>query len=42
MSRADENITKELVGSLDLIDVKVLDHFVVGEEVTSFAERQLL
>ncbi len=41
-SRADEHITKELKRSLELIDVRVLDHFVVGERVTSFAERQLL
>ena len=41
-SKADENITRELKRALDLIDVRVLDHFVVGEQVTSFAERQLL
>ncbi len=41
-SKADENITKELKRSLELIDVRVLDHFVVGEKVTSFAERRLL
>ena len=41
-SRADKHITKELKKSLELIDVRVLDHFVVGENVTSFAERQLL
>ena len=41
-SKADENITRELKHSLDLIDVRVLDHFVVGESVTSLAERQLL
>ncbi len=41
-SKADENITKELKRSLELVDVRVLDHFVVGERVTSFAERRLL
>ena len=41
-SKADENITKELKRSLELIDVRVLDHFVVGEQVTSFVERKLL
>ena len=41
-SKADENITRELKRSLELIDVRVLDHFVVGERVTSFAEQKLL
>ncbi len=41
-SRADEEITQEMKRALALIDVRVLDHFVVGEKVTSFAERDLL
>ena len=41
-SISDERITQELKKALDLIDVRVLDHFVVGETVTSFAERELL
>jgi DNA repair protein RadC len=42
-SRADEFLTKSLVTALQLIDVRVLDHFVVGQsEVVSFAERGLL
>ena len=41
-SKADENITRELKHALGLIDVRVLDHFVVGERVSSFAEKQLL
>ncbi len=41
-SVADKQITDELKHSLDLIDVRVLDHFVVGENITSFVERQLL
>lgn len=41
-SHADEQITKRLKDSLALIDVRVLDHFIVGEEITSFAERGLL
>jgi DNA repair protein RadC len=43
-SRSDEFITRDLCNALALIDVKVLDHFVVpahGEPV-SFAERGLL
>lgn len=42
-SRADKVITDRLVNALALIDVKVLDHFVIGTgEVLSFAERGLL
>lgn len=39
-SRADRAITERLQQALMLIDVRILDHFVVGdEEVVSFAER---
>jgi DNA repair protein RadC len=42
-SKADENITSRLKDALSLVDVRVLDHFVVGaEDVTSFTERGLL
>ena len=41
-SHADEQITKRLKDALALIDVRVLDHLVVGEDVISFAERGLL
>jgi DNA repair protein RadC len=43
-SRSDEFITRELCSALALIDVKVLDHFVVPArgEPLSFAERGLL
>jgi len=41
-SQADKHITKRLKEALALIDVRVLDHLVVGEEVVSFAERGLL
>ena len=41
-SHADEQITKRLKDALALIDVRVLDHLVVGDEVVSFAERGLL
>lgn len=42
-SRADESLTQTLGAALKLIDVRVLDHLVVGEaEVVSFAERGLL
>ena len=42
-SRADEQITRRLRDALGLIDVRVLDHMVVGDgEITSLAERGLL
>lgn len=41
-SRADERITQQLKESLALIDVKLLDHCVVGDaDVVSLAERGL-
>ena len=42
-SRADEYLTQTLMTALQLIDVRVLDHLVIGHgEVVSFAERGLL
>ena len=41
-SKADEQITRRLKDALALIDVRVLDHMVIGDSVTSFAERGLL
>jgi DNA repair protein RadC len=42
-SRADEALTQTLKHTLALVDVKVLDHFIVGGTSTmSFAERGLL
>ena len=42
-SRADEFLTTALKNALNLVDVRVLDHLVVGRtEVVSFAERGLL
>jgi len=41
-SQADENITQRLKQALSLVDIRVLDHFVIGDEVVSFAERGLL
>ncbi|MDT8385713.1 MAG: JAB domain-containing protein, partial [Gammaproteobacteria bacterium] len=39
----DEMITRRLKEALALVDVRVLDHFVVsGGESVSFAERGLL
>lgn len=41
-SQADRVITEKLKTALALIDIRVLDHFVVGESVYSFAEHGLL
>jgi DNA repair protein RadC len=42
-SRADEMLTRQLKSALALVDVNVLDHFIVaGAESLSFAERGLL
>jgi DNA repair protein RadC len=42
-SQADRRITERLQVALELVDVRVLDHMVVGDaEVVSFAERGLL
>ena len=37
-SQADITITKRLQEACNLIDVKVLDHIIVGNEIYSFAE----
>ena len=42
-SHADETLTQALKSALTLVDVKVLDHFIVaGNGILSFAERGLL
>lgn len=42
-SEADRRITARLESALSLVDIRVLDHMVVGDgEVVSFAERGLL
>jgi len=41
-SAADRHITQRLKDALALIDVRVLDHIVVGDDIVSFAERGLL
>jgi len=42
-SEADRCITRKLIDALRLVEVRVLDHFIVGgDEVLSFAERGLL
>lgn len=41
-SQADQRITTRLKDALALVDVRVLDHLVIGDSVVSFAERGLL
>ncbi|OUS27307.1 hypothetical protein A9Q99_14940 [Gammaproteobacteria bacterium 45_16_T64] len=42
-SQADQKITERLKKALHLVDIRVLDHMIVGDsEVVSFAERGLL
>ena len=42
-SRADEFLTQSLKSALALVDVRVIDHFVVaGDQLVSMAERGLL
>ena len=42
-SQADISLTKRLTDALTLVDIRVLDHIVVGGvETVSFAERGLL
>jgi DNA repair protein RadC len=42
-SQADELLTRQLREALALVDIRVLDHFIVaGNQALSFAERGLL
>jgi len=41
-SQSDRAITLKLRDALQLVDVRLLDHFVVGEEVVSLSERGML
>ncbi|MFT4994148.1 MAG: DNA repair protein RadC [Paraglaciecola sp.] len=42
-SQADVHITKRVVAAFNLVDIKVLDHFVIGDGVAvSFAARGLI
>lgn len=41
-SSADELLTSELKRALALVDVRVLDHIIVGTDTVSFAERGLI
>lgn len=41
-STADRAITNKLKDALGLIEARVLDHFIVGEDIYSFAEHGLI
>ena len=41
-SRSDETITRRLKDILNVIDVSLLDHLVIGKTVTSMAEQGLI
>lgn len=41
-SQSDERITRRLRDALALIDVRVLDHFVIGDQTVSMVERGLI
>lgn len=41
-SASDRNITEKLKAALALVDVRVLDHIIIGEFAISFAERGIL
>jgi len=41
-SQADQRITRRISDALELIDVRVLDHIVVGDETVSMAARGLI
>ncbi len=41
-SQADKQITSRLKKALDVVDIRVLDHFIIGDDIVSFAEHGLL
>lgn len=41
-SQADIRITAKLKETLALVDIRILDYLVIGNEVVSFAERGLI
>jgi DNA repair protein RadC len=42
-SKADQRVTQRLIAALELVDIRVLDHFIVsGTASMSFAERGLM
>jgi len=41
-SQSDIHITKRLSQALDLVDIRVLDHLIIGDDVVCFSERGLI
>jgi DNA repair protein RadC len=41
-SQADEHITRRLKEALQLVDIRLLDHIIVGDTISSFAELGIL
>ncbi len=41
-SRADKEITNKLKKALEIVDIRVLDHIIIGDSTYSFAEHGLL
>jgi DNA repair protein RadC len=41
-SQSDRQITNKLKSALDTVDIRVLDHFIIGKEIYSFAENGLI
>lgn len=41
-SQSDRSITTRLKSALDLVDVRLLDHFIVGDEVISMSEQGII
>jgi DNA repair protein RadC len=41
-SQADEHITRRLKAALELVDIRVIDHLIVGKTVTSLAARGMI
>ena len=42
-SQADERITRRLKSALDLVDIRLLDHLIIGDgRTTSLASRGLI
>ena len=42
-SQADERITRRLKSALELVDIRLLDHLIIGDaQTTSLASRGLL
>ncbi len=41
-SEADRRITQDIKKALSLIECRVLDHLIVGENITSFAKRNMM